>query len=372
MNFYFFKKRIFLYFVFIFICELIQCFFLFDDNFIYGDFYTELSNSDVIPISLFLSLLTWGISYYIIVKFSSKKNPRFNLNANLPIVFIFLINLFITVYTGQGVVGAGLNSSYLSIFLAFVPINYLITINFLSGKNKFPLFIISAIYIFIDLYRSFLGAILHVFYLCFVTIRSKKFILISIISILLISQPLLEYKNEKRGSNEINFDIELVIKVITSRLTLISTFQFGIENAERLSYMCNSDEYANIMVSSITAVIPKKLLGIESSKTFNNCLIEYHLNRIVDDSSVNSPWILNLYLNLLHSNIGFFFYFSYSIFLISFLMFITNYLFGYNSIVFSSITIPSFISTGNILYLSIPLYFLSIILLFNILLRNNK
>ena len=171
---------------------------------------------------------------------------------------------------------------------------------------------------------------------------------------------LVEYKLESRGIDAGKYE-NLVLDNITSRISVISTFQYGIEDISNLSKSCNGDQYSSQWYAAAISIVPKSMFGIDSPRTFNNCLIDTFLNKKIEDSSVNSPYLLNLYITYKNSIIDFISYLLLTSILLGIIIKMANLLLGYAGLLLKSWVIIEFFATGNILHLTIPLYFLGII-----------
>jgi hypothetical protein len=269
--------------------------------------------------------------------------------------------------TNIGVVNGEISYGYLFILMAIVPIGYLITICYFGEQSNFRLLFVSLIYIVIGLYQTFLGPIFHVLFLSFLRANKKRWFFLSIIIPIIVLAPILiKYKFEARGQTNEDLDDLLVISTLfTGRLTTVSTFQYALEQPEQIAKFCDSGEYQNVFVAAMAPIFPRDIIGIQKLKTFNNCLIEYRLQRDVDNYSVNSPWFLNVYLLWMQSVSMMIIYVIFTLALVVSLIGLSNYLFGYNSIIFLTSTIPGFLVSGNVAYLVIPIYFLILMVFYN-------
>ncbi len=337
------------------------------NEFIYGDFYTASIDVAVLPFALLLAVSTTLISYLIVSKLSSKASPKISINISFTIISIFLLNLFIVLLTNIGVVNGEVSYGYLFILMAIFPIGYLITICYFGQQSNFKLIFVSLIYIVIGLYQTFLGPIFHVLFLSFIRANKKRWFFLSIIIPIIVLAPILiKYKFEARGQTNEDLDDILVISTLfTGRLTTVSTFQYALEQPEQIAKFCDSTEYKNVFVAAMAPIVPRDIIGIQKLKTFNNCLIEYRLQRDVENYSVNSPWFLNIYLLWIQSVSMMIIYVIFTLGLVVSLIGLSNYLFGYNSIIFLTSTIPGFLVSGNVAYLVIPIYFLILMVFYN-------
>jgi hypothetical protein len=160
-----------------------------------------------------------------------------------------------------------------------------------------------------------------------------------------------------------SFDF-LLLEATSSRISTTITNSYGLDRLDDLSKMCHSSNYSSQYIAAGLSVVPKNLFGLKWVKTYNNCLIEHRLGQSVDDSSVNSPWLLNLAMIWEYDVIQFFMYFLFSSGLIYFLIKCSNFFFGYKSNIIKYWIIFMFVWTGNILTLTIPLYAFGVLLLY--------
>jgi len=330
-----------------------------ESHFIEGDFSIPVMSPEVLPAALALALLTWTIPY-LLERLTRRTGPsRLVVPDSNWILLIFLANLAITIV---GDVGHSIRASRsgLSILTTLVPTNYLILVMATQRVNG-RFLIASAIFGLTDLYRIMLGSFFKLFYLY--VIRARHLVLASVLLMPIAyfgSLALIDYKFEQRGLSRPKTE-NVVLDSVTRRIASVTSFAYGLDHAPGLAIACHGEPYASQYTAALLSVIPKRMFGLEFVKTYNNCLIEYRLGRPVDDSSVNSPWLLNL---LLASKHGASQLLSYLLLTSSFLVVITvfsNFLFGENAGLFKYWVYFEFFWTGNIQPLTIPTYFLALL-----------
>jgi hypothetical protein len=325
-----------------------------------GDFTSKISNFDGLEISLAISVFNWILLYLFSIKSIVNGSPRIIIEPSYFVLFIFIVNLFITVIGEVGKIGST-EINKLSILTTIVPISYLFLLISMGDVKNIKYIICAIILLSIDIYRGFIGAFIKILYVGF--IRGKINIVYAIITLPVIYYAgvgLLEYKAQSRGLIYAEEKNDLMDKV-TARISTISTVEYVISNSEALSKKCSSDEYASQFEAAIISVLPKKILGISSPRTFNNCLIDYFTNSYIENSSVNSPWIINIYLTFLQGFWDLAGYLSLTSVFIFGIIKISNYLFLKNAILINFWVLYEFLQSGNILHLTIPLYFLIVV-----------
>ncbi|WP_155295279.1 oligosaccharide repeat unit polymerase [Chromobacterium violaceum] len=363
---------IFVFFVALCLFEIYQYSIIESDGYLYGDFFSPLLNRDIFPFSLLISMSTWVFAYLVYRVTRSDKNPKLQLDTTWPILIIYFLNLIVTVTSNVGHVQGGATSS-LAILTTIIPINYLILINAAQPKLNRKFQAAAVVFMVIDLYRLLLGATLKVAYISLVKWTRRKLIIVTILAPVLffVAQALVEYKNDARGIKT-NISSNLVLNTISSRITLLPTIHYVITNADAVSRFCANDEYASVWETAVLSVLPKKILGIEWPKTYNNCLIEYHLKASVDDSSVNFPWLMSLYITFIRSSLDFFAMFFFTTALLLVIVKFSNSLLGRNGSIFNAWIIYEYFGSGNILHLTIPLYFLIVLFIYSKLKKQNR
>ncbi|MCD4486437.1 oligosaccharide repeat unit polymerase [Chromobacterium vaccinii] len=363
---------IFLFFAILCCFEFYQFFIIKADGQLYGDFFSPLLNEDTLPISLLVSILTWVFAYTVYWVSRTEKKPKLEIDTTWPILLIYFLNLILTVTSNVGHVQAATKSG-LSILTTIIPINYLILVNAAQAKLNKKFHLAALIFVVIDLYRLLLGATLKVAYISLTKWTRKKLFFLVILSPILIVlvQQLIEYKNDARGIKS-SVESNLLINTISSRITLVPTIHYIASNSADISNFCTQEEYATVWKSAALSVLPKNLLGIDWPKTYNNCLIEYHLKASVDDSSVNFPWLMSLYVASIHSLLDFIAMFTFTAGLLLIILKASNSLLGRNGAIFKAWIVYEYFGSGNILHLTIPLYFLTILFIYSKLKQKDK
>lgn len=371
------RSRIKLFIFILMICETYQFIIIKSNGFITGDFFSILQNENNAIIGYILSILSWLLVYIIITRLKSSQEIIKVVKVGLGILSIFLINILLTVFGGVGSINS-VEKSQLSILATVIPIQYLIiyiAINKKPDSKNFIYLIIIIIYLFNDLYRSLIGAFFVMGFIILMTVKKRVliFMVMCLPLIYLISKQLLMYKLESRGYN-VNIFGDYVLDQITSRIALTPTFTFALGEIDHLSLLCHSQRYSNQWLVSVMSVLPKSIFGIESLKTYNNCLIEGFLNEDVDLSTVNSPFLLNIILSGYYGLFKMMEYISLSFILIIINIKFSKIVIGEKYIIFITWILFDFFWTGNITRLTIPLWFLFVCYSYNKLrmIYNNK
>ncbi len=356
-------KRILLFTIFLLLVECYQFNTIWRNEFITGDFGDTLRNKKYVIYALITAVVSILLVLALTILTNNSNKIKRNLKNTWITVLIFFLNYFITDYANIGnVIDKG--ASYLSIIATLIPINYLI-LSLSLEKFNFKFLLSAALFIIIDIKRILLGAVLKIVYIFF--IRAKKLYLFLFILMLplffSVFTNLITFKLNNRGINPENFE-NLLIDNITTRLATVPTYSYAYGEINDLTNFCHSTEYASQYIAAILSIIPKKIFGIEYVKTYNNCLIEYRLGKKIDDSSVNSPYLLNIVLNFRYSLISFIYYLFLTILLIYLIIRLINKIYGFEGLFIKFWVLFEFFSTGNILHLTIPLYFFVIVLLY--------
>ena len=318
-----------------------------------------IPDTSSIETALALSLLNWLGVLLVFSLFRTTKQGRIHIPVSNTVLFVYAFNFILTYYLDIGVVGS--EKSKLGFLLTIIPIGYLIFVNGQSEKLGLRFYFSALLFILTDLVRSLLEAVLKVGYVLFLRIKTIKKISIAILVsplLIYISSQLIEYKLNARGVDSSIIDHLQVQDVITSRISNISTIAYGLSYSQPLSKVYISEEYGTPWKSAFLVVIPKGIFGIVPPRTWNNALIEFYLGRVVPNSSVNSPLILNLYLLSIGSLYKLVSYLVFvSIFLYTTLK-LANNLLGVYGEPFKFYIIFQFFWTGNTSHLVLPLYFL--------------
>jgi hypothetical protein len=356
------KDRLLLFTLLLCGTELYQYQRISESFFIEGDFSIPLKNPDILSSALGLALLTWTLPY-LLERLTRRKEPsRLVIPDSNWILLIFVANLVITVV---GDVGHSIRASHsaLSILTTLVPIHYLILV---MGSQKLTgrFVIASVLYGSTELYRVMLGGFFKLFYLYIV--RARRLMLMSVLLMpvgYLVASTLIDYKFEQRGLLRQNTE-NFVLDSVTRRIASVTSFAYGLDDSTGLALACHEEPYASQFTAAFFSVIPKRMFGLDFVKTYNNCLIEHRLGRPVDDSSVNSPWLLNLTLTAKYNALQLLSYLLLTVLLLCLTTTLSNFLLGENASIFKYWIYVEFFWTGNILQLTIPTYFLILLLVF--------
>lgn len=359
-------KKNHLYFVvgLIFI-EVAQYLIVTERGFLGGDFYMSMPVDSSLLISLGISISIWILTYLLFIYTRGEGQARVNVSVTRLVLLLFIFNLVITILGNIGNVLSATKSP-LSFLTTLIPINYLILVNAQEKNLNKKFFAASIILIVIDLYRLLLGAVLKLGYISLMRANRKQLLSMIILLPLMIVpiQALVTYKFETRGI-PLDDAGEVVVDIVTARIATLSTVHYIASNANELADYCHRSDYSSAWLAAALSVIPKSIFGLEYVKTYNNCIIEYHVGGPVPDSSVNSPWLMTLYVEALSGSVNLFSYLILTLGLLYAIIMTSNYLFGAEGDLFKLWVIFEFMWTGNILHLTIPLYFLSVLLFFH-------
>lgn len=344
--------------------EMIQYFLISERGYLGGDFYMSMDVGSDLIFSLVLSILIWILAYVIFRLTRSAGPVRVSIPVTPLVLLIFVFNFALTVW---GNIGHALdaNKSQLSILTTLIPINYLILVNAQQPKLDKKFFLAAFILAIVDLYRLLLGGIFKLVYIALMRM-SRRLLLVMLLTLplsFLAVQALVSYKFESRGMPLGDVE-EVVVDIVTARIATLSTTHFILSNADELAKFCHRPDYASPWLAAGLSVIPKRIFDLDYVKTYNNCLIEFSLNRDVSDSGVNSPWLMTLYIETMGSLSNFLSYFALTAGLLFTIIKVANYLFGASGDIFKLWVIFEFMWTGNILHLTIPLYFLCLMLFY--------
>ena len=346
------------------VAEVIQYFLIYERGYLGGDFSMSMSVDSDFIFSLILSISIWIIAYVIFRLTRSSGPTRVSIPVTSIVLLIFIFNLILTIW---GNVGHALDTakSQLSILTTLIPINYLILVNAQQPKLDKKFFLAAFILAVVDLYRLLLGGIFKLVYITLMRASRRLFfvMLLALPLSFLAVQALVSYKFESRGMPLDDVE-EVVVDIVTARIGTLSTTHFMLSNAAELAKFCHRADYASPWLAAGLSVIPKRIFDLDYVKTYNNCLIEFSLNRDVSDSGVNSPWLMTLYIETMSSLENFLSYFLLTAGLLYAIVKAANYLFGASGDIFKLWVIFEFMWTGNILHLTIPLYFLCLMLLY--------
>ena len=352
------------------LAEVIQFFIISDRAVLGGDFLFEDIEGLSLLFSLFISITIWIITFFIFFISHSKQESKLTFPVKNIVLLIYVFNLVITV---TGNVGNVLNvpKSQLSFLTTLIPINYLILMNAQHKSLNTRFGIALVIFVIIDLHRLLLGGFMKVLYILAMRLK-RRFIILVLVCIpliLVLAKSLVRYKLDSREIFVENLD-ESILDIVSSRLAIINTVHYIVKHSDKLSDYCHTEKYSPAIKAAALSVIPKRIFGIDYVKTNNNCIIEYHVGGNVDDSSVNAPWFLTLYLEWKYGYFSFLSYLFFTLILMVGVLSISNYLFGREASIFNLLFIFEFMWTGSILHLSIPFYFLTVLLIFYKLKRN--
>lgn len=343
--------------------EIIQYFLIIDRGYLGGDFGMSVSvDSDTaLLFSLIVSISIWVLTYLIFLWARSDGPVRISIPTTPVVLSIFIFNVVITLWGNVGHVESATKSP-LSILTTLIPVNYLILLIAQQRKLNKKFYVASIILIVIDLYRLLLGAIFKIVYITLMRASRKHLLIMLLMLPLMLTgvQALVSYKFQSRGIEIDNVE-EVVVDVVTSRVATVSTVHFMTLNDAGLAKYCHGVDYPSPWVAAALSVIPKSMFGLTYVKTYNNCLIEFLLSRPVSDSSVNSPWLMTLYVEAFGGPLQFLSYFVLTAGLFFSIIKLSNYLFGASGDIFKLWVIFEFMWTGNILHLTIPFYFLCLL-----------
>lgn len=344
--------------------EVVQYFLISERGYLGGDFHMSMSVDSGLIFSLGLSITFWIITYVLFQLAKNSGPTRISVHVTPVVLFIFTFNLILTVW---GNIGHALETtkSQLSIITTLIPINYLILVIAQQPKLNKKFFLAVFIFAIVDFYRLLLGAVLKLAYIILMHASRRWLfaILLTLPLTLLAVQALVSYKFESRGIPLNNVE-EVVLDVVTARIATLSTTHYMLLNAKELAEFCHLPDYSSPWLAAVLSVIPKKIFNLEYVKTYNNCLIEFNLNRSVSDSSVNSPWLMTLYIEATSGILDFLSYFILTAGLLCAIVKVSNYLFGAAGDIFKLWVIFEFMWTGNIFHLTIPFYFLCLLLFY--------
>jgi hypothetical protein len=341
--------------------EVTQYFIVSERGFLGGDFSMSMPVDSSLLISLGISISIWMLTYIIFKATKADGHTRVTIPVTSIVLLLFVFNFLVTVLGDVGRVLSATKSP-ISFLTTLIPINYLILINAQEPKLNKKFFIAAIILVLIDLYRLLLGAVLKLGYITMMRVNRKQLlaIVIALPLTLFPIQALVTYKFEARG---IPLDDvgDVVVDVVTARIATLSTVHYMASNASELADYCHRSDYSSPWIAAGLSIIPKSIFGLEYAKTYNNCIIEYYLDRSVPDSSVNSPWLMTLYVEAISGLGNLISYLILTAGILCAIIKISNFLFGASADLFKLWVIFEFMWTGNILHLTIPLYFLIVL-----------
>jgi hypothetical protein len=350
--------------------EVTQYLIVSEKEFLSGDFSMSMPVDSSLMISLGISISIWILTYVIFKATKADGQARVTIPVTTTVLSLFVFNFLLTVFGGVGSVLSE-NKSPIGFLTTLIPINYLILINAQEQKLNKKFYIAAIIFFLIDLYRLLLGAVLKLGYISLMRVNRRQMlaIVISLPLTFYAVQALVTYKFEARGV-PLDDVGEVLVDVVTARVATLSTVHYMASNARELADYCHGSDYSSPWIAAGLSVIPKSIFGIEYVKTYNNCTIEHYLGRTVSDSSVNSPWLMILYVEAISGLGNFISYLILTAGILCAIIKVSNFLFGASADIFKLWVIFEFMWTGNILHLTIPLYFLLVILFFYWLKKN--
>ena len=326
----------------------------------YGDFAQTPPEYNPDLLALLLGIGTWAIPLVLVLACKSHTLlPKYTLKNGAGIYAIFLMNFAATILFNIGVVGEGKSS--LGFLTTILPINYLIFFVVCQDKNRNSWFLI-ALLVLTDLYRQLFGVFLKIGYLIAIlaSARIRKYLLICSPLLFIIVKEGLIYKMGLRG---LDLDEQtLIAQAGFARVASVNTYNFVLSDLTLLAEACSDN--VNVMVSFFLSLIPKAIFGLEMPLGFNSCYIAHYIGTTAIGSSVNAPFLANLILLSKISFLSFLQYFIFVSIVIAGIIFFSNYLLGKNSIILNYWILAEFFWTGNILSLSIPMYFLMLLYIF--------
>lgn len=329
-----------------------------------GDFTIKANDSELSILALAISILGWIILFLISILVSKNRGENFQIKKPGFIISIFLLNLILTQSLNLGnVLDKG--TSKLSVLLTLFPINYFIFPLLFSKIDKIYKGLCLIIFIITDLFRILLGALFKSAFILWSLIginQIKKIALLAPLFYILLFEAV-EFKLNERTGNKNIITGELVLSTISSRIGVFDSTYYILDNSINLKTQCDTPEYNNFVQLAVLSVIPKKIFGLELNKSLNNCLIEHRLKKNIFGSTVNSPFIPSLFILKGRSTI---IYLLIIIIPLLFIVRMSNRYFGDYSLIFNYWIFFEIIWTGNILTITIPLYFLLLIKIFNL------
>lgn len=345
------------------IIEIYEYLQLKETGFLRGDFSTPVYDSNVATPAFLLSIFSW-VGTYLVTRWTQVRHaPRIAIPQSNWVLLIFAVNYFITVVGDVGNVLSATKSG-LSIITTLIPVNLLI-LALAVQQTSWRFFVCAILLVLIDLQRLLLGATFQMVYL-FIAKASRLWLLVALVCLpllIIIGTELVKFKYEARNM-EIN-DVEtLLINSVTSRISSTNTFVYGLGSLDDLSKFCHTQDYSSQYFAAVLSVVPKKIFGLEWVKTYNNCLIEYRLSRDVADSSVNSPWLLNLMMLWQYDVLKCILYLFFTVSFLFLFVVASNYFFGNSAAIIKYWLLFMFVWTGNILLLTIPTYAFLILYIF--------
>ena len=225
--------------------------------------------------------------------------------------------------------------------------------------------------IFIDLARLLFGAFLKVAVIMYSKIRlSKQTIIISVLLFAMVPI-LVEQKYKLRG---LPIDTEkVIIQGLVSRVAMTNSFDYVLEDIKDLSVKCGGEPYSEALPLYGLSLIPKSMFGLSFPKSLNNCLIETYAGSEIRDSSVNAPVLASILIKFYRgTSFNSFEFFSVNLVMLVLFVALCNVVFGANGGIFKLWVMFEFFWTGNVLTLSIPIYFCILMLIISVISRGVK
>ena len=350
------KRRIFIFFACLIALEALQ--YLWSNNleFRFGDFAKP---GQISANALVLATLNWLLAMCVCLLTVSEKNGNaIRLPVNL-VTTLFVGNFLLTFFGSVGHIGAAKSS--FGFLTTLFPINYMIFVIAADKHYERIRPFAFAMLILIDLSRLLFGAFLKIAVIIYSKIGINKRSMILMVFIFALTPIVIEQKYRLR---DLPIDTEVVlVQGFVSRIAMTNTFDYVLEDIEDLSVKCNTHLYSAALPLYGLSLIPKSIFGLSYSKSLNNCLIETYTGSEVRDSSVNTPLIASILLKS-YGGISFNSFEFITINLMMLVVFVTlcNFVFGASGGILKLWVIFEFFWTGNILTLSIPIYFCTLML----------
>lgn len=350
------KSRIFIFFVCLIALEVLQYLWSNHVEFRFGDFAKP---GQISVNALILATLNWLLAMCVCLLTVSKNNGiaiRFPVNF---VTILFVGNFLLTYFGSVGQIGAAKSS--LGFLTTLFPINYMIFVIAADKHYERIRPFAFAMLLLIDLFRLLFGAFLKIAVIIYSKIRVNKWSPILVVLIFVLTPIVIEQKYKLRN---LSIDTEAVIvQGFVSRIAMTNTFDYVLEDIEDLSVKCNTHLYSAALPLYGLSLIPKSIFGLSYPKTLNNCLIETYVGSEVRDSSVNAPLIASILLKS-YGGISFNSFEFITINLMMLVVFIAlcNLVFGATGGILKLWVVFEFFWTGNILTLSIPIYFCALML----------
>lgn len=360
------RQRITIFFIALIGLEFVQFFWSNHLEFRFGDFSQP---KQISAGSLVLSVINWLIPMvFCLVTITNKNGVCVKIPVGL-LAFLFAGNLSLTFFGSVGVIGVAKSS--FGFLTTLFPINYMV---FLIAADKHYVRIRPYAYVMlllVDITRFLFGAFFKLAVIIFTKIKFNIYIFIVLIALSALLPMLITEKYKMRN---ISITPETVIvQGLVSRIAMTNSFDYILEDLDELAANCNSNSYSASLSLFGLSLIPKSVFGLSYPKSTNNCLIETYLGVEIEDSSVNAPLVGSLIIKF-HRGWSFNFLeflFVNTVMLVFFIS-LCNIVFGANGGILKLWVVFEFFWTGNVLTLSIPIYFCILMLIISAISRGIK